>query len=65
MYVCICNNVTEKDIKRAVRDGACSMSCLQQRLAVSTSCGKCHSRARECLDVLLDADLNLAQSAPA
>jgi bacterioferritin-associated ferredoxin len=35
MYVCICNNVTEKDIKRAVRDGASSMSCLSERLAVT------------------------------
>jgi bacterioferritin-associated ferredoxin len=49
MYVCICHNVTEKDIKRAVKDGAESMACLQEKLAVSTSCGQCHDRARECL----------------
>lgn len=58
MYVCICNNVTEKDIKRAVRDGACSMSCLQEELAVATCCGQCHSVARTCLEESLDGEFN-------
>ena len=65
MYVCICNNVTEKDIKRAVRDGAYSMPCLRQRLGVSTSCGQCHSSAREHLEALVDTDLNAALGASA
>jgi bacterioferritin-associated ferredoxin len=65
MVVCICNNVTEKDIKRAIRDGASSMTCLQERLAVSTRCGQCHSSARACLDALVDRDLNDTVAAPA
>ncbi|MFT4563140.1 MAG: bacterioferritin-associated ferredoxin [Gammaproteobacteria bacterium] len=50
MYVCICKNVTEKDIKRAVRDGACSISCLQSKLGVATGCGECHMFAKEILE---------------
>lgn len=65
MVVCICNNVTEKDIKRAVRDGACSMSCLVERLAVSTCCGQCHNSARVCLEALVGVDLNGALGVPA
>jgi bacterioferritin-associated ferredoxin len=58
MYVCICNSVTEKDIKRAVRDGACSMSCLQEELAVATCCGQCHSAAKSYLEESLDSGFN-------
>ena len=54
MYVCICNNVTERDIKLAVRDGACSMSCLQEELRVATCCGQCHGLAKACLESSLD-----------
>ena len=49
MYVCICNGVTEKDIREAVDDGAVSLGCLKQRLGVSECCGQCESRASELL----------------
>ena len=53
MYVCICNNVTETDIADAVKDGAWSLSCLKQRLLVSTCCGQCEDRAVDCMEKLL------------
>ncbi|MEQ8659825.1 MAG: (2Fe-2S)-binding protein [Gammaproteobacteria bacterium] len=49
MYVCICNNVTESDIEQAVRDGARTLDCLADRLAVSTCCGQCRCYAEESL----------------
>ncbi len=49
MYVCICNNVTERDIEDAVRGGARTMDCLADQLAVSTCCGQCAGHADECL----------------
>ena len=49
MYVCLCNNVTESDIRDAARNGACSLECLQERLGVSTCCGQCEPAARDCL----------------
>ena len=59
MYVCICNNVTTRDIEAAVADGACSLECLADALAVSTCCGQCRDFAEEVL-----ADV-LASHAPA
>lgn len=50
MYVCICKNVTEKDIERAIDDGAWSFDCLQQRLEVSTCCGQCEPTVADCLE---------------
>ncbi len=64
MYVCICNNVTEKDIERAVRNGACSMLCLREHLGLSSNCGQCHGAAREYLDVLLHLDLDEELASP-
>ncbi|HCU88599.1 MAG TPA: hypothetical protein DGR97_01560 [Gammaproteobacteria bacterium] len=58
MYVCICNNVTEKDIERAVLNGACSMLCLRDHLGLSSKCGQCHGAARECLDSFLQLGLD-------
>lgn len=53
MYVCICNNVTERDIEEAVRSGARTLDCLSERLAVSTCCGQCRCVADECLRSVL------------
>jgi bacterioferritin-associated ferredoxin len=49
MYICICNAVTDRDIRQAVADGACSLECLRERLAVSACCGQCAEHASECL----------------
>jgi bacterioferritin-associated ferredoxin len=53
MYICICNAVTDRDIRQAVANGACSLECLQERLAVSTCCGQCAEHASECLESAL------------
>jgi bacterioferritin-associated ferredoxin len=53
MYVCICNAVTDRDIRRAVEQGACSLDCLQEKLAVSTCCGQCADHATACLERML------------
>ena len=50
MYVCICNNITDKDIKRAVREGAASLACLRERLGVATQCGQCQQFAEAVLE---------------
>ncbi|KAB7623037.1 bacterioferritin-associated ferredoxin [Alkalilimnicola sp. S0819] len=49
MYVCICNAVTDKQIRRAVADGAQSMRELRKQLGVCSDCGKCGPCAREIL----------------
>ena len=39
MYVCICNAVTEKQVKHAALEGASSLEDLQMDLGVATCCG--------------------------
>jgi len=57
MYVCLCKNVTEKDIKRAVLEhGAYSVACLEQQLEVATCCGQCRPVVANCLESALDSE---------
>lgn len=54
MYVCICNTVRDRDIRRAVEDGARSMKELQLQLGVASSCGRCAPCARERLEAYIN-----------
>lgn len=41
MYVCVCNAVTEKQVRQSVADGARTLEDLQVELGVATCCGTC------------------------
>jgi bacterioferritin-associated ferredoxin len=41
MIVCVCRRVSDHDIRRAAREGAVSLECLQFELGVATQCGRC------------------------
>lgn len=49
MYVCICNAITDKQIRHAAEAGVRDMSGLQARLGVATNCGSCRESAEEIL----------------
>jgi nitrogen fixation NifU-like protein len=49
LTVCQCMNVTDKDIERAVREGARSWLDLQNRTKIGTVCGQCRKKAEELL----------------
>ena len=55
MFVCICNAVTDRDIKLAVADGCTTLSDLREELGVAAGCGSCADCAREILDEFLQA----------
>jgi len=55
MYVCVCNAVTDREIKGAVKLGVRSMDDLSSLLGVATCCGKCADCARSVLCEALDA----------
>lgn len=61
MYVCICNAITDKDIRRAAANGADTLYELQDRLGVATCCGSCASHANE---ILNDSRMHNAHSDP-
>jgi len=50
MYICICNAITERDVRECVRKGCCSMDELSVELGVGTSCGRCRPVASDILD---------------
>ncbi|AUZ05843.1 MULTISPECIES: (2Fe-2S)-binding protein [Vitreoscilla] len=41
MFVCICNGVTDTEIKQSIADGCRDMASLQAELEVATCCGRC------------------------
>lgn len=41
MYVCVCNAVTDSQIRQAVEQGARSLRDLREGLGVGTCCGRC------------------------
>jgi bacterioferritin-associated ferredoxin len=49
VYVCVCNAVTDRQIRDSAREGACSLRDLKQRLGVASRCGRCASCAHEIL----------------
>jgi bacterioferritin-associated ferredoxin len=45
MYVCICNQITDKQIRSAIGGGATSLQMLQDELGVASQCGGCSEYA--------------------
>jgi bacterioferritin-associated ferredoxin len=46
MYVCICSQVTDREIREAVYAGACRLRDIQRELGVASQCGKCGQMAK-------------------
>lgn len=49
MYICVCNAVTEREIRQCAQLGARSLNDLREGLGVASSCGKCKAAAVEIL----------------
>lgn len=49
MYVCICNAITDSQIREAAEDGVDNLWQLQAKLGVATNCGSCKEHASEIL----------------
>ncbi|MBD9424439.1 MULTISPECIES: bacterioferritin-associated ferredoxin [unclassified Pseudomonas] len=61
MYVCLCQGVTDGQIREAIYEGCCSYRDVRESLGVGTQCGKCACLAKE---VVRDT-LNEVQSSQA
>jgi bacterioferritin-associated ferredoxin len=46
MYVCICNPVSDVEIRRCIRAGATTLSDLKMELGIASQCGMCASAAQ-------------------
>jgi bacterioferritin-associated ferredoxin len=49
MYVCICNAVTDKQIRRAAASGVDNLYELREALGVASCCGSCADEAESIL----------------
>ena len=49
MYVCVCQAVTDRQIRQAAAGGARTLDDLRRELGVARECGQCASHARACL----------------
>ena len=47
MYVCVCLGITDRQIRRAVEQGARTLGDVQMKLPVGGCCGRCEDCARE------------------
>jgi bacterioferritin-associated ferredoxin len=65
MYVCLCKSITDRQIRSAADQGACSLAELSRHLGLATECGSCAATAREVLDVHLAGRRAEAGPAPA
>lgn len=50
MYVCVCRGITDRDIRKAMMDGATSVDDIEQRLGAGTGCGGCRDYTRRLLE---------------
>lgn len=41
MYICLCNAITERQVRDCARSGACSPEDLASQLGVGSGCGRC------------------------
>ncbi len=49
MYVCICNQITESQLRDEIERGSSNIRQLRDTLGVTNQCGKCASCVKSCL----------------
>lgn len=55
MIVCVCNNISDREIRQAVDLGISSMDELSRDLGVATCCGNCADCAKKVMNNHLEA----------
>ena len=60
MYVCVCNAVTDSDIRNAVNDGVRSLKQLKRTTGCASSCGCCREEATAVLQRALRESRSLS-----
>lgn len=60
MYVCLCNGITDREIKQSIRDGSSSLEDLHDNLGVGSQCGQCACLSQDILDQTMEENSGLA-----
>ena len=53
MYICLCQGVTDRDIRASIEAGALSLSEVQANLPVALNCGTCRDSAEALINEAL------------
>ena len=61
MYVCLCNGLSDRDIRRAADQGHCSVKSAYGALEAKVNCGRCVPMAHD----LICEQRRLCDTAPA
>ena len=61
MYVCVCNGVTESQIRDAVANGAKNLGDLRAATGCATNCCQCASAAVELLESSSQCDSGMSE----
>ncbi len=64
MIVCVCNNISDREIRQAIELGITNLDELRNDLGVATCCGQCFDCAEQILNEHLAA-INASADAPA
>jgi bacterioferritin-associated ferredoxin len=62
MIVCVCNNISDREIRQAADLGLSSMDELRRDLGVATCCGKCADYAEQVFTTHLEATGAVAET---
>ncbi|PZU02585.1 MAG: bacterioferritin [Francisella sp.] len=60
MIVCMCNQVTEKEIKESIKQGNSTLKALYNNLGIGNHCGCCAQYVKEYLHTLTTDDCHLS-----
>ncbi|TAN08851.1 MAG: (2Fe-2S)-binding protein [Rhodanobacteraceae bacterium] len=60
MYVCVCQAVSDQDIRHAVAHGAHTFEDVQARTRCTTCCGCCEAEARALVAATVESDRRAA-----
>lgn len=52
MIVCLCNNISDKDIKAELNNGSNSLRELKHALGVTSHCGACECEVKELVNAM-------------
>jgi bacterioferritin-associated ferredoxin len=64
MYVCVCHGITDRQICRAVDQGAQTLGELQMQLPVGACCGRCLDTAEAVINEHRQGSCSLRPAAP-
>ncbi|MFG3695849.1 bacterioferritin-associated ferredoxin [Stutzerimonas stutzeri] len=62
MYVCLCQGVTDGQIREAIYEGCCSYREVREATGVATQCGKCACVAKQVVRETLSSVQNAQAS---